>query len=135
MNWLKMIGAADNRLENEWLRDRYDLAERVRFPRNKRPSGVSSGDRLVLYAAGWERIYGVAIVQSDEVRFEPRTDEERWPWVLDVVTPVAVPRLDDAPTRQDLGVASTSVRQQSHIHLTDAEYERALELLLDPVKP
>jgi hypothetical protein len=135
MNWLKMIGATDNRLENEWLRDRYDLAKMVRFPVNKRPTGVSGDDRLVLYAAGWERIYGIAVVQSDEARFEPRSDEERWPWVLDVVTPVAVPRLDTAPTREELGVASTSVRQQSHIHLSDAKYERAIELLLAPVKP
>lgn len=135
MDWLKMIGASDNRLDNEWLKDRYDLAEIVRFPKNKRPSGISYGDRLVLYAAGWERIYGVAIVQSDEPRFEPRSEEERWPWVLDVMTPVAVPRLDAAPTLQDLGVASTSVRQQSHIHLANTEYERAIELLLRPVNP
>jgi hypothetical protein len=135
MNWLKMIGAADEELDNDWLEERDDVVERVRFPTSKRPSGVSHGDRLVLYAAGWERIYGIAIVKSREPRFEPRSDGDRWPWVLDVEIPLAVPRLKLAPTLEELGVPSTSVRQQSHIHLSDAHYKRAIELLVGPVKP
>lgn len=125
--WLKSIGAADHTLEKNWLDDRYDLLDKIRFATNKRPSGVSRDDRLVLYAAGWECFYGIAIVESAE----PREDlgEERWPWVLDVRVPLVVPRLDLAPRLSEMDVATTSVRQQSHIRLTEDQFESAVEAL------
>jgi hypothetical protein len=118
-------------LERNWLNDRYDLLDRIRFAANKRPSGVARDDRLVLYAAGWERFYGIAIVTSAE----PREDlaEERWPWVLDVRVPLVVPRLDLAPRLKAMDVATTSVRQQSHIALTSAQYEKAVTALTNLV--
>jgi hypothetical protein len=125
--WLKSIGATDHRLKNNWLDSRYDLLDRVRFAANKRPSGVSLGDRLVLYAAGWERIYGIAIVTSPEAKED--LAEERWPWVLDVKVPLVVPRLDLAPGLDKIDVATTSVRQQSHIRLTKDQFESAVEAL------
>jgi len=125
--WLKSIGAANHRLDNDWLNERYDLLDRIRFAKNKRPSGVSVGDRLVLYAAGWERFYGVAVVTSAE----PKEDlaEERWPWVLDVEVPLVVPRLSMAPGLDEMDVATTSVRQQSHISLTEEQFNKALAAL------
>lgn len=131
--WLKMIGASGHTLDNDWLDTRYDLIDRVRFARNKRPTGVASGDRLVLYAAGWERFYAIAIVTTET----PYRDdaEPRWPWVHDVTVPLVMPRLEMAPALAELGVAPTSVRQQSHIRLSDAQYERAFEALTQPVRP
>lgn len=125
--WLKSIGAANHTLDNDWLNERYDLLDRIRFAKNKRPSGVSVGDRLVLYAAVWERFYGVAIVTSAE----PKKDlaEERWPWVLDVEVPLVVPRLSLAPRLEEMDVATTSVRQQSHISLTEEQFNKALAAL------
>ena len=134
MNWLKMIGATGRTLENDWLDGRYDLLERVRFAKNKRPSGVAEGDHLVLYAAGWERFYAIAIVTSEVPDYDPEPGEDRWPWVLTVEVPLVVPRLNLAPSLSELGVASTSVRQQSHIRLDDEQYERAVEALLGLVK-
>lgn len=125
--WLKSIGSADDELDRDWLGSRPDLLDAVRFARNKRPSGIALDDRLVLYAAGWECFYGVAIVTAAE----PREDlaEERWPWVLDVTIPLVVPRLDLAPHLREMGVANTSVRQQSHIALTREKFEMALAAL------
>jgi hypothetical protein len=125
--WLKSVGAANHKLDNDWLNERYDLLDRIRFAKNKRPSGVSVGDRLVLYAAAWERFYGVAIVTSAE----PEEDlaEERWPWVLDVEVPLVVPRLSMAPGLDEMDVATTSVRQQSHILLTEQQFDKALAAL------
>lgn len=130
--WLKSIGASDHLLENNWLDSRRDLLDRIRFAVNKRPSGVARGDRLVLYASGWECFYGIAIVTSAE----PKEDlgEERWPWVLDVRVPIVVPRLDMAPRLSEMNVATTSVRQQSHISLTTDQFENALEALVGLVK-
>jgi hypothetical protein len=125
--WLKSIGSAGDELDGNWLRSRRDLLDQVRFATNKRPSGIARGDRLVLYAAGWERFYGVAIVTSTESREDPR--EKRWPWVLDVTVPLVVPKLELAPRLHEMSVASTSVRQQSHIALTRGQFEQALAAL------
>lgn len=125
--WLKSIGATDHLLEKNWLDQRYDLLDRVRFAANKRPSGINRDDRLVLYAAGWECFYGIAIVTSAEP--EKDLQEERWPWVLDVKVPLVVPRLDLAPRLNEMDVATTSVRQQSHIRLTEDQFESAVDAL------
>ena len=130
--WLKSIGSSDESLDEDWLQDRYDLLDRIRFAKNKRPSGVARHDRLVLYAARWECFYGVAIVVSAEP-YEDQT-EERWPWVLDVKVPLVVPRLDLAPHLKEMGVATTSVRQQSHIALTSEQFEKALGALVSLVE-
>lgn len=131
--WLKSIGAADHTLSKDWLDERYDLLDRIRFAKNKRPSGVSRHDRLVLYAAGWECFYGVSIVTS----VEPEEDlgEERWPWVLDVKTPLVVPRLDQAPKLEQMDVATTSVRQQSHIQINEEQFGKAVAALAALVDP
>jgi hypothetical protein len=125
--WLKSIGSADDELDRDWLSSRGDLLDQVRFATNKRPSGIARGDRLVLYAAGWECFYGVAIVTSEESRED--LGEKRWPWVLDVTVPLVVPRLDLAPHLREMDVANTSVRQQSHIALTREKFEKALTAL------
>jgi hypothetical protein len=126
--WLKSVGAADHMLVNDWIGERSDILDRMRFAKNKRPSGVSAGDRLVLYAAGWERIYGVSIVKSAES--EEDLAEERWPWVLDVETPLVVPRLEMAPGLETMDVATTSVRQQSHIRIDESQFKKALGALV-----
>jgi hypothetical protein len=145
--FLKSIGAAGKmdvegehrslRLDDDWLtspwgalQSRLDLLDRVWFATNKRPSGVRRGDKLVFYAAGWERFFGIGIVASDEPYEQTEPGEERWPWILDVKVPLVVPRLSLAPMLTQIGVASTSVRQQSHIRLTDEQYTRALDSLL-----
>jgi hypothetical protein len=126
--WLKSIGSVDQTLQDNWLQDRYDLLDYVRFAANKRPSGVARNDRLVLYAAGLECFYGIAIVVSAE----PREDlgEKRWPWVLDVRVPLVVPRLDLAPRLSEMNVATTSVRQQSHIRLSTEQFDAAVAALV-----
>ena len=171
--FLKSIGAADAKLDDNWLtaswgelNNRLDLLDRIHFPKNKRPTGVHEGDNLVLYAAGWERIFGIAVVTSDEPyelmgntrlhkiyslpvhkpafhrsaygRRPPQLitkGQERWPWVLDVEVPLVVPRLSLAPTLAEIQVANTSVRQQSHISLSDEKYALAVAALTRRVQP
>lgn len=140
--FLKSIGATTDKLGNDWLTtgwgnqtDRTDLLDQVRFAKNKRPTGVHAGDKLVFYAAGWERFFGIANVLSDEPYEHNLPGEERWPWALDVETPLVVPRLDLAPFLSEIRVATTSVRQQSHIRLTEDQYRLALDALLRRLRP
>lgn len=140
--FLKSVGATADKLDNEWMTtvrgngsDRTDLLDRVRFAKNKRPSGVHAGDYLVFYAAGWERIFGIAHVVSEHPYELSESGEERWPWILDIETPLVVPRLTMAPHLSEIHVANTSVRQQSHIRLTEEQYRLAVDALVRRVLP
>jgi hypothetical protein len=140
--FLKSIGATNAKLGDAWLTtpwngkaNRLDLLDTIHFPKNKRPTGVNQEDLLVLYAAGWERIFGIAVVTSDEPYELIVPGQERWPWALDVVVPLVVPRLSVAPELSEIKVANTSVRQQSHIRLTDKQYTLALGALTRGVLP
>jgi hypothetical protein len=73
----------------------------------------------------WKRVFGVVEAVS-----EPYTDDHpRWPWKVDVEPLLVVPRLEDAPPVEAIGVAPRSMSQQSHISITPSQYERAVEAL------
>jgi hypothetical protein len=122
-HWLKAVGHARGPLPERWIEDgRLGVLARGGFPRRPR---VAPGDRLVLYASVWKRIFGVVEAVS-----EPYTDDHpRWPWKVDVEPLLVVPRLEDAPPVEAIGVAPRSMSQQSHISITVAQYERAVDAL------
>ena len=131
MHWLKVVNATRDPLRDEWLADAsHGLLERVRFPRNKRPTGVARGDRLVYYSADRRRFFAVVEVISREP-YEDRA-QERWPYVLDVRPRLLLPRLDTAPALEalDLPRGLLSVRRQSHIRLDADQYTKALAALV-----
>ena len=59
---------------------------------------------------------------------EPR-DHPRWPWTVAIETLLLVPVLDAAPPVEAIGVAARSMSQQSHIRLSAAHYDRAVEAI------
>ena len=83
------------------------------------------GDRLVLYASVWRRVFALCEVVGEP---EPR-DHSRWPWTVEIETLLVVPVLDAAPPVEAIGVAARSMSQQSHIRLSAAHYERAVEAI------
>ena len=86
---------------------------------------MAPGDRLVLYASVWRRVFAVC-----EVLGEPVVREHpRWPWVVEIETLLVVPVLDAAPPVEAIGVAARSMSQQSHIRLRAEHYERAVDVL------
>jgi hypothetical protein len=99
------------------------------FP--KRPR-IARGDRLVVYASGSAALYGdgrfVAIeeVVSDEP--DPSGDE-RWRWRLDTRLIAAVDELALAPALREIGISPKSLRQHSHIRLSDDQGAAALRLI------
>ena len=64
---------------------------------------------------------------------EPPTDahpvSERWPWTVAVEPLVVIPRLENAPPIEAIGVPARSMSQQSHIRLGEEHYERAVEAI------
>jgi len=83
------------------------------------------GDRLVMYASVWRRVFAICEVIGDP---EPR-DHPRWPWTVAIETLLVVPVLDAAPPVEAIGVAARSMSQQSHIRITEEHYRRALEAI------
>src|SRR5262245_56575609 len=97
--WLKSLGAAGWEMDPDWTQNKRD-AENLRgvdFPYE--PRSINVGDKLVLYAAGHKRVFGVAEVTS---AFYETDRHERWPVRCDVRILFAVPHLDNAPMLDQL---------------------------------
>jgi hypothetical protein len=120
--WLKAIGHARGPLSEDWLEQRPELLKRTGFPRRPR---IEPGDRLVLYASVWRRVFALADVVSGP---EPR-EHPRWPWTVGIEVLLLVPVLDAAPPVEAIGVAARSMSQQSHIRIEQAHYARALDAI------
>ena len=102
----------------------------TRASRRSRAGRIVPGDRLILYASGWRRIFGIA-----EVLTEPTTavsspaNPARWPWSVAVELLIVVPLLANAPPVEAIGVSPRSMSQQSHIRLEPRHLELAAEAL------
>jgi hypothetical protein len=134
--WVKVAGTG----EAAYTQERWDQ-RRARllgagcgpslFP--KRPR-IARGDHLVVYASGSAALYGegrffaVEEVISDEP--EP-SGHERWRWRLHTRLVAAVEDLASAPALREIGVSPKSLRQHSHIRLTEAQGLQALRLIAD----
>lgn len=129
-HWLKAIGHARGPLPEAWLTGERAATRlsRTGFPRRPR---IASGDRLVLYASVWRRVFGVVEVVGEPTDAPPPggARSARWPWWVAIEPLVVVPHLDNAPPVEAIGVAARSMRQQSHIRLTAAQYELAVEAI------
>jgi len=125
-HWLKALGHAGGPLPDAWLEDggAQRRLTRTGFPRRPR---MEPGDRLVYYASIWRRIFALV-----EVTGEP-TDEHpisaRWPWTVSIEPLVVIPRLENAPPVEAIGVPARSMSQQSHIRLRPEQYALAVEVL------
>lgn len=133
--WLKMVGAADDPLDNRWIEANPELLREVRSP--WRPSGIKKNDILVYYAAGEQRLFAIARSTEDGEGCQEvhKAGEERWPWLLHVQVGLAVPTLRQAPHWEVLGIKSTSVQQQSYIEIGTHHYRLAWEAITGKTKP
>ena len=101
---------------------RPQLLTRTGFPRRPR---IVPGDRLVMYASVWRRVFAIAQVLGEP---EPR-EHPRWPWTIAIETLLVVRVLDAAPPVEAIGVAARSMSQQSHIRIGADHYARAVDAL------
>jgi hypothetical protein len=122
MYWLKAVGHARGPLSERWLDERPELLRLTGFPLLLR---IAAGDRLVLYASVWRRVFAICEVLGDP---EPR-EHPRWPWTVAIETLLVVPVLDAAPPVETIGVAARSMSQQSHIRISPEHYDRAVEAI------
>jgi hypothetical protein len=125
-HWLKALGHSGGPLPDAWLED--GAAERrlgrTGFPRRPR---IEPGDRLVYYASVWRRVF--AVVEAVEEPTDAQPWAARWPWTVAVEPLVVIPRLENAPPVEAIGVAARSMSQQSHIRLRPDQYALAVEVI------
>lgn len=143
--WLKTIGASRAPLPDDWLKVSHRLSERVHFPKNARPRGISQGDHFLLYGVTdiGGRIIGAARFESptfylDDGSQEPERrpeDVESWPWRLDITILLSVWHSHRGPTVDAIGVPGTKVRRRSHIRITEEEYQAGVEALAAVARP
>lgn len=124
--FLKAHGTGDAPMADHWLASGSWLVSpgRTAFPRRPR---MTSGDRLVLYASVWQRVFGVAEVLCAPTLEDPMA--ARWPWSVQVELLLVVPVLSNAPPVEAIGVAPRSMSQHSHIRLESRHLELAIEAL------
>lgn len=132
MIWLKLVGAVDAPMPDPWLDGRKDLQDEVGFTKR---AAVDIGEELVMYAIPQQRIIGIAEVVSHPIK-DNKAGEERWPWRSKIEWKIAIADYDRCPTLVDIGTPGGrdlrgSLRRQSHICLSWAEFERAQMLLED----
>ena len=125
-HWLKALGHARWSLPDAWLDDGgVERLRRTGFPRRPR---IEPGDRLVFYASGWRRVF--ALVEATAPPTDAHPISERWPWTVAVEPLVVVPRLENAPPVEAMGIPPRSMSQQSHIRITPEHYARAVEAIV-----
>jgi hypothetical protein len=136
--WIKVAGTGEAAYTQErWDERRAPLRDGSGvslFPRRPR---IERGDRLVVYASGSAVLYGEGrfIAIEEVISDEPEpSGHERWRWRLDTRLVAAVDELAMAPALRDIGVSPKSLRQHSHIRLTDEQGHAALRLLERPTR-
>lgn len=133
--WLKSVGSADDQQADDWPESAPQELEHVHFPGKGKPS-VQPGDYLVYYASGQERIIGIA-----EVFTPPTHDggEARWPWRCEIRPRIILNRIHRSPSLDVMSGPERdfrrSVRQQSHVAISEDEYLRARKALEETFDP
>jgi hypothetical protein len=132
--WVKVAGTG----QSAYTQERWD-ERRTRmqadgygsslFP--KRPR-IARGDRLIVYASGSAALYaeGRFVAIEEVISDEPEpSGHDRWRWCLRTQLVVAVDELARAPALREIGVSPKSLRQHSHIRLTERQGRQAVRLI------
>jgi len=134
--FLKSLGTGREPVPRQWLSVRADLT-RLGFPAHRRPH-VETGDRMLIYASGHQRIVAAGEMASapvfdeslpeDDERWDER-DAKRWPWRATWRPLLAVGDVADGFELAEIGVSTLSVRSQSHVFIDEAQYRQGVGLL------
>lgn len=100
--------------------------DEIRAHSSTRRPAVQAGDRAVLYAAGWQVVFGLVEVVSDP---ENDPNRARWAWRFELRPLLALDDLREAPPVEAAGVLPRSLGRHSYIRLTDDQFVRARDAI------
>jgi SAM-dependent methyltransferase len=111
--WLLVRGRGERRLAADVR------ADELRAHSSTRRPTVRAGDRALLYAAGWQVLFGAVRIVSDP---EQDVQRVRWRWRFGIEPEVALSDLREAPPVQAAGVMTTSLGRHSYVRLTEEQF-------------
>jgi len=125
MDWLKMLGTSEKQMQDDWLNEGTERT--TTFVASRKRLSMKPGDRIALYATGVGSVFAFGIVASfayekaDEYGegFEWRVDVdlgEDYKEFLHEGVPLDLVSVDGRDLRK-------SIKQQSHVRLSPAEFE------------
>jgi hypothetical protein len=118
--WLLVRGRGDRPL------DAHVDPEAIRaHSSSKRPS-VEPGELAILYAAVWQCVFAVVVVEGIAEHDPSRT---RWAWRFPIRPLATVGDLHDAPAVEEAGIFPQSLWRHSHIRLTEEQFAAARTLI------
>ena len=129
--WLKALGmgARGEQMPDNWR----NIDVLTRHATFKRQSSFKPGDKVVYYASGKGLVFAEGDVTSGPYYAREDGVESNWPWRVDVsiessidFIPRGVNLADAAVDGRDL---RRSIRQKSHIRLSEAEYRAAVDAI------
>ncbi len=127
MYWLKLLGTTGHQMRDDWQNE----GERSKdFVASRKRMTMRPGDRIVCYATGIGSVFAVGTVTSFPYE-EP--DDEGFEWRVGVTLENPKEFLHEGVTLEQLNVDGRdlrkSIKRQSHIKLTPAEFEAAVRAL------
>jgi hypothetical protein len=120
--WLKAIGAVSDQITENWWHDERRQGG-IDFP--YKPRSIKNGDLLVLYGSGTGKVVGVERVVGD---WYEGNRHPRWPYRVNTEL-LAYRPLSEGVELVSLNherELTKSIRQKSHVRLTEAEAAEAL---------
>ena len=153
--WIKSIGATRSPLDDEWLTEKNigvgglaaspRLAERVHFPRKKKPAAIEVEDRFLLYGITrlGGRIIGAGIFKSEpeledrreELLLRGSEDVAEWPWRIDIEMLISTWHAEKGPRLDAIGWEPREMSRHSHRRLTEAQYREGVLALASLALP
>lgn len=128
--WLKALGggARGGKLRDDWKNERDGILLRyATFPQLPR---MRTGDGIVYYAVGHRVVFAAGTATS--LPFKDHEDASPWPFRVKVSLPLALDFVHDGEPLDNIGekrALRRSIRQHSHIELSEDEYRSAIQAL------
>jgi hypothetical protein len=102
------------------------------FPPTKRPTGISAGDRAVIYGSRQRGFLAAVEVTGAEPESNPRPGhQDRYPWVLKHRLLMSKACDTNVAAPEAAGIAVQRIQRGPHTEITGGEYERAVEVLVE----
>lgn len=133
--WIYTIGHANEAPPREWLAEWDWHVSEMWFPRTKRPSASTPGDRAVIYASRRRGFIGAVEVIGHQPEPNPRSDHaEQFPWTLEHRLLVSKACDDNVASPESVGINPRRIQRGPHTEIDADEDQRAVGALLDAAK-
>lgn len=127
MYWLKLLGTTGHQMQDDW---QHEGERATDFVASRKRMSMRPGHRVVCYATGVGSVFAVGTVTSFPYK---APDEEGFEWRVGVELEDAKQFLHEGVPLDYLNVDGRdlrkSIKRQSHVRLTSAEFEAAVQAL------